>query len=249
MFRLFFLGCMFLICLSANASSITEKRIFLNNDNAINKFRIANYTEFEEVCELKFSHHLYNDDASQAIPLPDTEQPENSAIPWFRFSPRKFTLTTQSEQFITFRFRRVLNTSAAEYRSYLLIDCKSNRELRSDGQLEVSMQPRIIHKVPIIVRTGQLSSNLTFKDVNIRNGKLLFNVFLNGQRSVFGDVRLVNKETETVISDLNNVAIYPESSHRKLSIKLPENINPSSLKLVFIEITKYGGSIVEEFEL
>lgn len=238
----------FLFASAVNASSITERRIYLDKEKNTVKFRISNNSEYDEECKLVLSHHFYNDDATKIIPFTNGI-PEDSASPLIRYSPRTFSLPVNTEQYISFRMRRLLSEEAKEYRSYMTIDCIANRSRTKDGQLEVAMTPRLLHQIPLIVRTGSIPAQVAFTNIKVVDKQLSFDIERSGDRSVYGDIKLINSLTNVEIKRLSNVAMYPETSHRKMSFKLPSNININNLKLAFTEIKAYGGSIDSELAL
>jgi hypothetical protein len=243
------LGLLFLTSFTTSAMSLSTYRIYLDNDNSTASFVMYNKSTVAETCRLSLVHNSF-DETGQLTQLDDDIVPENSAVPWIRFSPKNFTADGRTPQTVRFTLRRKANSQPAEYRSYLEVYCDKVEDTTpksaSSSELpSIGVKPRLVQNVPIIVRTGKLDAEISFSNVSIKDESIFFNVNRTGNRSVYGDIELVNKNNGEVISYTRNNSLYTEtkSSSHKLAVKGFPN---DKLALRFVEDKKYGGSITHQ---
>jgi P pilus assembly chaperone PapD len=232
--------------LSAQAISISAFRIYLDADKPTTSFTVHNPDVEHQGCELKLTHYNF-DENSELVNVPEGEIPANSASPWIRFSPQKFTLTPANSQTIRFTLRKKANAEPAEYRSYLVVDCDAVSEIDNETRL-ISIKPKLMHNVPVIVRNGNLDATISVTNQKIEDDSLYFSVERSGSRSVYADVALVNKRTDEVIASQTGFSIYPESQRYffKLGIK---GFQPEDLFIRVTENIHYGGNLALETDV
>jgi hypothetical protein len=102
-----------------------------------------------------------------------------------------------------------------------------------------------VQNVPIVVRTGKLEAEISFSNMSVKDGGILFNVNRKGNRSVYGDIQLVNKSNGEIIGFTRNNSLYTETttSAQKLALK---GFSINELALRFTEDKKYGGTITHQ---
>lgn len=233
--------------INAHAVNISEYRIYLDKENRTKSFLIYNKDVQPQDCNLKLRHFNF-DAASKISKHTGDELPENSAKDWIRFSPKIFTLTPAQSQTVRFTLRRKANAEAAEYRSYLQIDCgvaTPKDPISKTEKSSISIKPKLMHNVPIIARNGKLNASVDIRDIKLADSELHFKLTRSGNRSVYGKIELINRETNEVISFQDSFSIYTESDY--FDFDLPTNgIPPSNILIRFTENTNYGGSIIFE---
>lgn len=234
------------IALSAQAVNISEYRIYLDEDNRNVSFVIFNRESSYQDCALNLIHNSFDVDSNMQH-LPHDLIPENSAQDWIRFSPREFVLTPAQTQTVRFTMRRKANAQDGEFRSYLLIDCgvAPSPEDKDKPTPQVNLQTKLIHSVPIIVRSGKLQAEVWFDNIKFSDNLMTATLNRKGTRSVYGDVELIHKKTGELVSMQRNFSIYPESDRFHLSLGT-KNYDPKDLKIRFTENKKYGGNIILE---
>lgn len=235
-----------LVSLSSQAVHLSTYRIYLDNDNRTQSFIVFNKNTASQECNLSLRHYDF-DEQGNMQDYKTKALPENSAKNWIRFSPRKFTLTPANSQTVRFNMRRKAKAKAAEYRSYLVIDCGAVTDVTAKKEM-ISIKPKLIHNVPIIVRMGELNTNVKLTDFTVTNEKINFFIERKGDRSVYGDIELIDKKTNTKISYQLNLSIYPETSRKSFSLGT-KGYNPEDLIVRFIENPKFGGDIVIEHDV
>jgi hypothetical protein len=155
--------------------------------------------------------------------------------------------------------RRKANTTAQEYRSYMAISCDAvvaKEDNKSDtntnsGIVAMSVKPVIVQNVPIIVRTGPLQASASFNNVNISDNKVMAKLTRSGDRSIYGRLSLIDKNTNEELNFMSGVSLYTETSSYAFNFGIGgKNMPPpEQLLLRFTEDENYGGSIVIEHSL
>lgn len=240
----------FFIGLQVNAASLGTYRIYLDNEHRQEKFIVKNSSVTPEKCDVSFSYMAY-DDKGGVKKLTTDEQAALSqpAISHLRFSPKKFTIEPKSFQYIAFNYRRQINDEPAEYRTYANIQCLQLDERAKKG---VNLKPTIMHSVPLVIRTGKpqdLNAKLMFSHVDQQQDTIYFRLEHTGNRSVYGDIKLLTHEGEELKLLQRNVVIYPEMKYKDFSFSLASASETSikKLKIVFQETGVYSAK--KQFEL
>jgi P pilus assembly chaperone PapD len=232
--------------LSSQAVHLSTYRIYLDDDERTKSFIVFNRNTGSQDCRLKLRHYDF-DEQGNMFDYKTNELPENSAKNWVRFSPKKFTLTPANSQTIRFSMRRKAKAQSAEYRSYLVVDCGAAESPTEKKQM-ISIKPKLIHNVPIIVRMGELNANVKLTDFTFTKDTFNFFIERSGDRSIYGDIELVDKESGERISYQLNFSMYPETSKQSFKLSMHGH-NPADLKVRFIENSKFGGEITLEKDL
>lgn len=248
-------ACLYLllfISIPASAMSLSTYRIYLDNENSTASFVMFNKSTLAETCQLKLVHNSF-DETGQITQLDDDTIPENSAEPWIRFSPKNFTADGRAPQTVRFTLRRKANSEPAEYRSYLevfcdkVVDTTPQSESNQDSP-KIAIKPRLVQNVPIVVRTGKLEAEISFSDMSVKDEHIHFNINRKGNRSVYGDVQLVDKTNGDVIAFTRNNSLYTETTSVKYKLAT-KGYPVDKLALRFVEDERYGGTITHQQEV
>ena len=238
-----------IVSFSSQAIHLTTFRIHLDKEKPNTDFVVFNRDVTSQQCELSFKHYDFNE-TGQMLNYQSEELPSNSAVSWVRYSPRKFVLTPANSQTIRFSMRRKANAEPAEYRSYLVIDCgamASDDKGRSSGSdnASISIQPKLLHNVPVIVRTGDVPVEVAFDKVTHNNDTIKFSINKSGLRSIYGKLELIDIRNNERVDGLNGESIYPEtkSKHYQLSTK---GIKAEHLLLRFTSDKQFGDDRIFE---
>jgi hypothetical protein len=226
------------------AANIDEYRIYLDQDNRSKKFRVANESNVVEKCKLDFSYQQYKVGGDPVSGASEDLQKQLSepALSRLRYSPKNFTIEPKKSQYITFSLRRKVNDPANEFRTYLMVKCVKQEEIKAEVDV-ISLTPQLIYNIPLIMRTGKLSGGVEFKNIekDVKKG-LSFELHLKGERSVYGDAFLLDVLTGEEYSKRRGFAVYPESGYRRLTFPLNNKNAEKKLRLVFKERDRYGGN-------
>ena len=230
----------------ASALGLSTFRIYLDQSNREYNFIVFNRDGYQQDCQVYLRHYQI-DDAGNKTLLDDNEIPSQSAKGLLRFSPKRFKLDNGESQSIRFQMRRKANQPVGEFRSYLSLDCGMSEEaLKAQSDQSVLLQPKLRHNIPIIVRTGDIDVNVSIDNVQL-NGKSAVNGRLskNGNRSVYGDIELIDVRDNSVIAKKPLASIHVESKYYDFTLST-RNVDPKFLKLRFIEDKAVGGDKIIE---
>ncbi|MCP4321444.1 MAG: hypothetical protein GY787_06270 [Alteromonadales bacterium] len=229
-----------LVSFESQAIHISAFRIYLDDNQRQSTFTLSNSETISQECNLFLRHYNY-DEQGKIVRYEGEKPQENSAKDWLRFSPKHFILTPTNSQKVRFKLRRKAKAQSGEYRSFLVVDCGA-KNVETEEHL-INIKPKLIHNVPIIARIGNLKVDVMFSDIIVNNNVVNFKLNRQGNRSIYGDIELINKKTEQKIAYQKGLSIYPESSHSNFSLST-QGINPKELQLRFIENTNFGGDKV-----
>jgi hypothetical protein len=246
------LASMLMAPLVSHAASLTTYRIYLDDTNRTESFIVFSSRSEPEQCSLDFKYFNF-DDAGEMSLHKDAVLPINNAESWVRYSPRSFVLQTGRPQTIRFSMRRKPNSDAQEYRSYISISCEDvadnadaikDQPTPKDG-VSVSITPKLVQNVPLIIRTGPLDAQASFSDIVISGNKISAKILRSGKRSIFGRLALINRKTDEEIAFTDSISVYPETSNYafEFSTVNKDNIPVEEMMLRFTEDENYGGSL------
>ncbi|MDN4503226.1 hypothetical protein QX776_12500 [Alteromonadaceae bacterium BrNp21-10] len=227
--------------------SLSTYRIYLDDDNRSASFVMYNKKVVKEECELTLVHKSWSENGTMTD-LAEDVIPETSAEPWIRFSPKNFVANERVTQTVRFTLRRKANMEPAEYRSYLKVFCDAvEEELPSSNSAngktaKITVKPRLVQHVPIVVRIGKLDVQLAFSNFKIDGNTVHFDISRQGNRSVYGKIELVDKSSNEVISSKKNISIYTDSTQVSYDMNR-KDVPVNQLAVRFVEDKNYGGTL------
>jgi P pilus assembly chaperone PapD len=251
LFNLLLCSALLMSSLSAYGVSLSTYRIYLDNQNRDYNFVISNRDNVTQKCHLSITHHNIDEYGVPHMVMSNM-LPKNSAVEFFRYSPRNFIIDKFGEQTVRFRLRKKKNTIAQEYRSYLAVNCKKEHPIdnindANNNTAGISLTPQLIHQVPIIIRPLRLKTQVEITDITtIEESKTIsFSVTRLGERSIFADIELINKQNNKRIDLIKNIAIYPENNKKSFSLN-KKGIDNKNLLIRLTEDKRTGGSLILE---
>lgn len=199
----------------------------------------------------------------------ETAQPgEHFADSMVRYTPRQVTLQPGASQTIRISLRKPADLPPGEYRSHLqfdriadtagLADLESAATQPSDS-VSIVLKTLIGASIPLIVRHGQTSANVTLGSLRLEpaSGKLApelsFTFRREGNRSVYGNVVATyatpgKKPIE--IGSATGIAVYVPNAERKarLPLKIPEGVvlKGGEIQLRYNEQPGAGGALIAQ---
>lgn len=186
----------------------------------------------------------------------DIEEPaegEQFADDMIRFSPRQVVLQPGVAQAVRLQIRKPSDLAEGEYRSHLLFQAlpsstapSAAADGESDGGVEIRLIPIYSLSIPVIVRHGTLSADVSISELAMRRSvdgvpALGLTIHRSGTRSVYGDLTVYlmsNSGVERVVGRANGVAIYTPNALRRALVPLPAlaaGIPSGVLRVVFSE--------------
>ena len=203
----------------------------------------------------------------------DTAEPnEYFASDMLRYSPRQVTLKPGESQTVRIILRKPADLSNGEYRSHLQFDRLPGIEGSSNieqamnpesGQIAIRLTALVGASIPVIVRHGDTSANVTLDTLAMELGikadsppLLAFHLNRSGNRSVYGNLLATytlpgGKPVE--VSQVNGVAVYVPNTLRtaKLPLRLPEGMTLKGglVHLTFSQRPEDGGKLMAQASL
>ena len=158
-------------------------------------------------------------------PAGAAERAKQSAAPYLIVSPARLRLEPGGHAEVVVRLKKGVSIPAGERRSHLLIQTAPARTplRRASTGLEVDVGLGV--STPVILRGGYSAPAMSFEQsrlVRDANGLLGFETTLRGEGkySAYGriEAQLEKDGRSTILASAANVAVYPDSGSRKLTL-------------------------------
>jgi len=173
------------------------------------------------------------DESGDIAAVDDTDvTPEQQAIvDMFRYSPRRITLEPNQPQSVRISARPPEGLADGEYRVHLsfraIPDAKpveANPETTPESGFSIRLTPIYGIAIPLILRKGHLDATATVKEsALLREGNesiLAMTLERSGNRSVYGEIRVMAPGRKDPAYLVRGIAVYPEVTSRKLRLLL-----------------------------
>ena len=215
-------------------------------------------------------------ETGQIVAADSAEPDERFATNMLRYSPRQVTLKAGESQTVRISLRKPAGLANGEYRSHLQFDRQPDVEGSSDiaqavnpeqGQIAIRLTALIGASIPVIVRHGDTSANVTLDTLSMEPGAkvegqadgpplLVFHMNRSGNRSVYGNLLATYTPPggEPIdVGRINGVAVYVPNALRtaKLPLGLPEGmaLEGGLLQLTFSQRPEAGGQAMAQASL
>ncbi len=220
--------------------TITKTRLFLDPSSKTTSMSVYN-TKFEPLdCKIE----LRNLDIQNGLLVQSRgvqgENPDPSRL--IKLAPKRFKLGGKRSQEFKAIYRRRPGVEAGEFIGSVAIKC--SQENRSSNQ-QVTVKPTLVHNVPIVVRTGNILSQVQFTDIKRTGNKVEAGLLVEGGRSVTGDIRVIDASSGEVLAEMKRVSYYPNFAPKKLSLEIPRNAD-QELNITFSELKESGDIQTEQ---
>lgn len=254
-----FLGC-FAVFFSFQVSAnllVNPTRVELDNlKNRSAVFSLVNKSAANSRYNIYFEDKQMLD-SGEFVTL-DKGDVDFSISNYIRYSPRRINI--QPEQAVKVRIAARLPKSIekGEYRSYIvfhqipLAPEKKDSAADESDVFSLSISAYLKISVPVILRVGDLDSELSLSHSVLDAGSNTLQVTLKrgGNRSTYGDIEVINADTNEIVGASKNVAIYTELSERTFSVPITESVSYSARLIVrYTENDKLNNSKSVEVKL
>jgi P pilus assembly chaperone PapD len=153
---------------------------------------------------------------------------ESAAESMILYAPRKVTLPPNQPQSIRINARAPQGLADGEYRAHLLFraipDAKPVTAQKPAQGVSFRLTPVYGVTIPVIVRLGNLSATAAIANVAKHNegGKPVIGLDLTraGDRSTFGEVRVMKAGVAEPIAMAGGIAVYTEVNQRHVTIPI-----------------------------
>lgn len=184
-----------------------------------------------------------------------------------RYSPRQVVLAPGASQIVRISLRKPTDLAPGEYRSHLQFErlpdvagaTSIDAQSSSNSDIGMSLTALIGATIPLIVRQGETSANVTFSGLTLlkpdaTKGFMLAMVLeRSGNSSVYGDLSASftpHGGDESVIATANGVAVYASNAVRrvKLGLEMPSGLSlkNGNVHVTFRERPDAGGRLIAE---
>ncbi|WOT06666.1 hypothetical protein [Shewanella youngdeokensis] len=178
-------------------------------------------------------------DSGEFISL-DNDRALFSLSDYVRYSPRRLNIEPEQAVKVRLAARLPKSIEKGEYRSYIvfhqipLAPVKSETDADASEPFSLSISAYLKVSVPVILRVGELDTNLRILDTNIDAGQHAIQVTIgrDGERSSYGDVEIVDAATGRIVGGSKNVAIYTELEQRTFSVPITEQLAANTQLIV-----------------
>jgi hypothetical protein len=211
------------------------------------------------------SYKMLEDGSFVQLEKPDTTI---SADKYLRLFPRKVVLPPNESQTIRLQLRKPTNLKQGEYRSHIYFRAEKEKtplgmkDLRIDStKMAVSITPVFGISIPVIVRNGNLTNQLSLSDVSMQNvndtiSKLNVTINRGGNKSAYGNLRVEYHPTKGQKMDVgfvNGIGVYPEISKRNFALFIKSTnamkVDGGKLIIRFLAPNENGGMELSRSEL
>jgi P pilus assembly chaperone PapD len=230
--QLFMLLLLFCLANEASASlTISPTRVVFEDRARTYTVKVSNRTNEQNTYRISLVNQRMGP-FGQLTEITDSIKDEKFADSMIRFSPRQVTLKAGETQVVRVMLRKPKDLEVNEYRSHLKFmalpkEKSIAQQLLQTEDLSISMQARSGITIPLIVRHGNLSSDLSIKEMSVKATDNAHNLTLHlnraGNASVYGDLRinvLDQHGNSTLAYEYKKIALYTPNTSRKISLQL-----------------------------
>lgn len=183
---------------------------------------------------------------------------DRAVMEMFRYSPRRIILAPNQPQSVRISARPPEGLADGEYRVHLSFRAVPEARPAEQTPAEtpesgfaIQLTPIYGVSIPLILRKGQLEAATTIQRAAVvRQGNasaLTLDIERLGNRSVYGEIRVVAPGRKEPVYLVRGIAVYPEINRRSLSLPLsPEQaaLMKGPMQVEFREMPENGGRLI-----
>ena len=246
---------------------INPVRVVFEGQKTVEDLSLTNIGKDSATFMVSFvSYKMQEDGSFVQLEKADSTQ---SADKFLRLFPRKISLAPAESQTIRMQLRKPSGLKDGEYRSHLYFRAEKEKPAlgmalpkTSSNAMSIQITPIFGISIPVIVRHGSLSSNVTlseasFEVVNDSVGVVSVCINRDGYKSAYGN--LVAEYTSekskkgTVIGFENGVGVYTEIPKRYIRLSVRYNqemkLNNGKVVLKYVQNKPDGSTDVVQSEV
>ena len=231
--------------------NLFPRRIVLDGRERIATVGLYNRTANEGDYEIGISNMVMAPNgqifAVDSLPAGVSTERLQAADEMLRWSPRRVTLLGNEAQTVRIMARTPADLPPGEYRSHFSVtsiprDVEGGLSIEdavlgeTDGgsDIGVVIRPRFGIAIPVIVRVGETTLDVSLSDVALVNTEQgpMFTVTINrsGTRSAYGDVIVTMRGQDTPMAVARGVGVYPEVDSRPIMVALDPEFDASLIR-------------------
>ena len=226
--------------------------VILNNIGA----ETATYRISLELRRMTADGRLENVEPEQANAI------EQAATEMIRYAPRRVTLPPNQPQAIRLGVRPPQGLPDGEYRAHLLFRAipkatSVTAAENPEGGFSISLVPIYGVTIPVIIRQGNLQATAGIANARMETAEdgtpaFAFDLSRSGERSTYGEIRVVKQGESEPLIVARGIAVYPEVSSRKVTLSVGPDIaaqlkGPVSVE--YYEPDNAGGGLITKSQL
>lgn len=202
------------------------------------------------------------DGGLEDIAADQANEREAAALAMIRYAPRRVTLPPNQPQSIRISARPPAELPDGEYRvhmSFRAIPEAQTVETQPDSAqatgLTIRLTPIYGLTIPLIVRKGQLTVGATISNPGVERTAegafLTLDMARTGNRSIYGEIRIMAPGVREPVFLTRGIAIYPERDTRSLRLPLsPEQAGllRGRMTVEYRETPENGGQLISSAE-
>lgn len=175
-------------------------------------------------------------ESGQIAPADTAVEGERFADGMLHYSPRQVTLQPGTAQTVRIMLRKPAGLADGEYRSHLLFDklpdvegsASIENRGTADGQVGVVIQTLVGAAMPVIVRHGNLSANVSLDGLSLQKDaagfpKLALRLQREGDSSVYGDLSVTftpRGGKPQGLAQVSGIAVFTPNRVRQVTLPL-----------------------------
>ena len=230
---------------------ITPKRVVFEGNKRSMDLNLANVGEDTATYAISLVQiRMTEEGGFETVTEPD--QGQMFASPYLRFFPRSVTLGPNEAQTVKIQVVKAGGLAPGEYRSHVYFRAVPKEKPLGEEEvtqqdpstISVKLVPIFGITIPVIIRVGQPSVNVTLSDLALRFEndtvpRLRFIFNRTGDYSVYGDITVDHISPQGVVTRVgiaNGVAVYTPNTKRSFEFGLytDKGVNYGSGKLLVI---------------
>jgi P pilus assembly chaperone PapD len=227
---------------------ITPKRVVFEGNKRSMDLNLANVGDDTATYAISLVQiRMTEEGGFETITEPDEGQ--MFASPYLRFFPRSVTLGPNEAQTVKIQVVKAGGLAPGEYRSHVYFRAVPKEKPLGEEEvtqqdpstISVKLVPIFGITIPVIIRVGQPSVNVTLSDLALRFEndtipRLRFTFNRTGDYSVYGDITVDHISPQGVVTRVgtaNGIAVYTPNTKRSFEFGLytDKGVNYSSGKL------------------
>lgn len=225
------------LLLSFNSSAallITPSRVVFEDRTRTSQVTLVNKGSETTTYRISFIRQNMTEDG-RFVPVEENEEGLYSDK-MVRYSPRQITLSPGQSQIVRLMLRKPKGLADGEYRSHMLLQAlpkttKSDIAKAVDedsGEISVEITTIIGVSIPVIVRNGKLTSELSLTNARYvkstdkeSKSYVSFDMNRSGKSSTYGDFTVTyidENGKSSIVGNVNGVAVYSPNTLRQFQV-------------------------------
>ena len=211
---------------------IMPKRLVFDGSQRSQEINLANTGQDTAVYAISFINYKMTENGNfEQVEAP--EEGQRFATDFLRYFPRRVTLAPNETQTIRVQLTRTGDLLQGEYRSHMYFRAVEEQtalgeETKEDSEgISINIKTVFGISIPIIIRHGKSTTDITLSDVQLDNSgelpRLSLTINRSGNMSVYGDLLVEHispSGEKTEVGQVKGISVYTPNSKRYFSFGL-----------------------------